>query len=86
MRLRSILRKRDRRKGVGCGLDHQRWPNNSLPFMGCSPWLQPENWPVNSQGGEPPTGEPDAGKPHVRFGGRGDAIQCIIPTPIFSCL
>ncbi|MEW6377298.1 MAG: hypothetical protein AB1502_16095, partial [Thermodesulfobacteriota bacterium] len=30
----------------------------------------------------PPTGEPDAGDPHVRFGGRGDANQCIIPTPI----
>jgi len=27
MRLRSILRKRDRRKGVGRGWDHQRWPN-----------------------------------------------------------
>lgn len=27
MRLRSILRKRSKRKGVGRGLDHQRWPN-----------------------------------------------------------
>ncbi len=31
---------------------------------------------------KPPTGEPDAGNPPVRFGGRGDAIQCIVPTPI----
>jgi len=31
---------------------------------------------------KPPTGEPDAGDPHVRFGGRGDANQCVIPTPI----
>ena len=31
---------------------------------------------------KPPTGEPDAGDPHVRFGGRGGAIQCAIPTPI----
>ena len=30
----------------------------------------------------PPTGEPDAGDPHVRFGGRGGANQCAIPTPI----
>ena len=30
----------------------------------------------------PSTGEPDAGDPHVRFGGRGGAIQCAIPTPI----
>ena len=27
MRLRSILRKRSRRKGRGRGNDHQRWPN-----------------------------------------------------------
>lgn len=27
MRLRSILRKRDKRKGRGRGLDHYRWPN-----------------------------------------------------------
>jgi len=26
-RLRSILRKRSKRKGIGHGLDHQRWPN-----------------------------------------------------------
>lgn len=33
MRLRSILRKRDRRKGVGIGWDHQRWPNRF--FVAC---------------------------------------------------
>lgn len=27
MRLRSILRKRSKRSGRGCGRDHQRWPN-----------------------------------------------------------
>ena len=32
--------------------------------------------------GKPSTGEPDAGEPHVRFGGRGDANQCVVPTPI----
>ena len=30
----------------------------------------------------PPTGEPDAGDPHVRFGGRGDRTQSVLPTPI----
>jgi len=25
--------------------------------------------------GKPPTGEPDAGNPHVRFGGRGDRVH-----------
>ena len=34
--------------------------------------------------GKPPTGEPDAGEPHVRFGGRGGASQCAIPTPIVA--
>jgi RNA-directed DNA polymerase len=27
MRLRSILRKRQKKRGRGCGSDHQRWPN-----------------------------------------------------------
>jgi hypothetical protein len=27
-------------------------------------------------------GEPDAGNPPVRFGGRGGANQCAVPTPI----
>ena len=31
---------------------------------------------------ELPTGEPDPGEPDVRFGGRGGANQCAIPTPI----
>jgi len=30
------------------------------------------------------TGEPDAGDPHVRFGGRGE-VQSLIPTPIREC-
>ena len=29
----------------------------------------------------PPTGEPDAGDPPVRFGGRGE-VQTLVPTPI----
>src|ERR1043166_5541998 len=35
---------------------------------------------------ERPTGEPDAGKPPVRFGGRGSATQCAVPTPIQSAI
>ncbi|MGD0128066.1 MAG: tetratricopeptide repeat protein, partial [Terriglobia bacterium] len=31
---------------------------------------------------KPPTGEPDAGDPPVRFGGRGIRIQSFLPTPI----
>ena len=34
----------------------------------------------------PPTGEPDAGDPHVRFGGRGDRSQSVLPTPIWLSL
>ena len=30
----------------------------------------------------PPTGEPDAGNPPVRFGGRGSRTQSVLPTPI----
>ena len=34
MRLRSILRKRERRKGRGRGLDHQRYPNDYFAELG----------------------------------------------------
>lgn len=34
MRLRSILRKRDRRRGRGQGRDHQRWPNRYFAERG----------------------------------------------------
>ena len=30
------------------------------------------------------TGEPDAGEPPVRFGGRGD-LKTVVPTPICAC-
>src|ERR1700746_379129 len=36
------------------------------------------SWPI-SYGDQPLTGEPDAGEPPVRFGGRGDSS--IVPTP-----
>ena len=35
---------------------------------------------------KPPTGEPCAGNPHARFGGRGGANQCTVPTPIIGNL
>ena len=34
MRLRSILRRRDNRRGVGRGYDHQRWPNTFFAKAG----------------------------------------------------
>src|SRR4029077_20661739 len=36
----------------------------------------------NPHRGEPLTGKPDAGNPPVRFGGRGDRTQSVLPTPI----
>src|SRR5213079_2897230 len=38
--------------------------------------------PVSPLHGDPPTGEPDAGEPPVRFGGRGKQTQLFLPTPI----
>ena len=35
-----------------------------------------------SRAGKAATGEPDAGDPPVRFGGRGGTSQCPVPTPI----
>lgn len=34
MRLRSILRKRQKKKGRGCGTDHRRWPNAYFEELG----------------------------------------------------
>ena len=71
-RLRSILRKRAGRTGRGRGTDHQRWPNAFFAEHG---YYLPGSGPC---GGvsiplrvRPSTGEPDAGNPPVRFGGRG---------------
>src|ERR1700739_1000058 len=53
------------------------------PGNGRQPWEEPYTvqwvrWPI-SYGDQPLTGEPDAGEPPVRFGGRGDSS--IVPTP-----
>ena len=71
-RLRALLRKQEKRPASGrCLADHQRWPNALLRTsravrashgLACS-----ETLPMR----KPPTGEPYAGKPPVRFGGRG---------------
>ena len=55
-------------------------PMLSSPIWDCSRWPQPGSWRFNPLGGEPPTGEPDAGDPPVRFGGRGS--RKALPTPI----
>ena len=53
---------------------HRAW----AAFPGACPSLGPS---ILSEV-TPPTGEPDAGDPHVRFGGRGDRTQSVLPTPI----
>ncbi len=77
-RLRSILRKQEKRPGMGCCHDdHRRWPNAFFANMGLftcghSP---PTSEPIPMR--KPLTGEPCAGglgvlpKSHARFGGRG---------------
>jgi len=46
------------------------------------PLQKPMYWPASPLAGQPPTGEPYAGDPHVRFGGRGDRDSPVLPTPI----
>ena len=69
-----------RRRGRGRGADHHRWPNaffaehglfslQRRPCCGSSILLEVR----------PPTGEPDAGDPPVRFGGRGTAHAVSLP-------
>ena len=83
MRLRSILRYRHGGQGRGRGADHQRWPNAYFAELGLFS-LATAHAPARSVLSEvkPPTGEPDAGDPPVRFGGRGNRTQSFLPTPI----
>ncbi len=72
MRLRSILRRNQGKRGRGRGSDHQRWPNVFFAERGLFSRRAPMRRFVSPVGGEPPTGEPCAGEPHARFGGGRD--------------
>ena len=54
----------------------------TLLNMGCSHLSLPMNSWLSLVEVKTSTGEPCAGKPHARFGGRGNANQCVILTPI----
>jgi len=71
MRLRSILRRRQHRRGRGHGRDHQRWPNAFFAAHGLFDLTTARLHAGQSAQRYSPTGEPDAGNPPVRFGGRG---------------
>ena len=71
-------------RGCGRGRDHQRWPNAFFTDRGCFPWRLPMLLRVSPRRGDSSTGEPDAGNPPVRFGGRGERTQSPLPTPIRS--
>jgi len=56
---------------TGLEAEVERGEAASLLSVGCSPTSQPTIRPSILLEVKPPTGEPDAGDPHVRFGGRG---------------
>src|SRR5215208_5927992 len=56
---------------TGLEAEVERGREGSLLCVGCSPKSQPTNRPSILSEVNPPTGEPDAGDPPVRFGGRG---------------
>ena len=86
MRLRSILRKRAGRKGRGRGWDHHGWKNSFFAERGLFNLTAAHALACqSSRQGQPPTGEPCAGDPHARFGGRGGRTQSAFPTPISAC-
>lgn len=72
-RLRGILRKRHKLKGRARGRDHQRWPNRYFDTLGLFNLKAARAMESSSLHVEQNvlTGKPDAGEPHVRFGGRG---------------
>src|SRR3989304_6221840 len=56
------------------------------PFLCRAPAVRPDHNPCSGLSilseVKPLTGEPCAGNPHARFGGRGDRTQPVLPTPI----
>jgi len=71
-RLRAMLRKQERRPGVGNDrADHQRWPNAHFANAGTVRASHGLAISETVSMKKPPTGEPYARKPPVRFGGRG---------------
>lgn len=72
-RLRALLRKQEKRSAVGRDLNDQlRWPNAYFADAGLFALHTANRETVSKK--KPPTGEPDAEKPPVRFGG-GCALQ-----------
>ena len=69
-------------EGEGAEVIINAGQTNSLEQPGYLVWLMPGCRIANPHQGEPLTGEPDAGEPPVRFGGRGDRNQSVLPTPI----
>ena len=54
---------------------------NTFMLWDCSHFNRLGEQQSSPLGGKAPTGEPDAGDPPVRLGGRGEANQ-VLPTPI----
>jgi hypothetical protein len=52
--------------------------------MGISALKTPIGLYSNAHEARPPTGDPDAGDPPVRFGGRSGANHCVVPTPVYN--
>ena len=61
------------------GSRRERSPANGAPFFSLALVRSERSSPSR---GISSIGEPDAGNPPVRFGGRGGATQCSVPTPI----
>ena len=72
MRLRSILRRRDSRRGRGRGADHHRWPNRFFAAQGLFSLGSPCGAPSVLVAGDSSTGEPDAGDPPSGSEGGGN--------------
>jgi hypothetical protein len=87
------------RAGIDCSSELEpRRPKVPAPESGSCLHVPPEGRRRGASHGHPAlrhvsslrgkllTGEPDAGDPHVRFGGRGGANHCAVPTPYHSPL
>ena len=71
-------------QGVKGGKTIYAGPMPTLRDMDCFPWPRPMQKPANPLAGKPPTGEPYAGDPPVRFGGRGGRQRLSLPLSGFG--
>src|SRR5262249_54091365 len=90
MRLRSLLRRRQKKPGRGRGSDHQRWPNTFFAAQGLYSWVAAhasDRQPSRRSDHQPESRVRETrshGSEGGGGGGGGGRTQSALPTPIWQ--